>query len=212
MPALTTVEIDRVFASFVGIIRQQPPMYSAVKIGGIPLYRLARKGIDVARQEREVTIFHLQVLAVELPFIRFYVECSKGTYVRTLCRDLGKALGSLAHLHALRRTRSGIFSLDDARSLEKLEEDGRLSQVKLLPLEEGIRKFPQLEVAPHACLLLEHGIPPQATAVNGAGNCREGELVALTREGRLAAMARFAPNRSQEKRGDFELLRVFTAP
>ncbi|NLC70504.1 MAG: tRNA pseudouridine(55) synthase TruB [Desulfuromonadaceae bacterium] len=209
VPILERDEIERVFSSFLGRIRQQPPMFSAVKIGGTPLYRLARKGIEVARADRQVEIHHLEITSIDLPHISFAVECSKGTYVRTLCRDLGAALGSPAHLTALRRTRSGIFSLSEAIGLEVLEEQAARCEVKLLPLEEGVRNFPRLEVAPEARLLLGHGVPPPSAAVPEAGSCREGEIVALMGDSRLLAMARFAPRRLLENRGDFELLRVF---
>jgi tRNA pseudouridine55 synthase len=208
VPALSRTEIERVFSSSVGRIRQRPPMFSAVKIDGTPLYRLARKGLEVDRAEREVEIFRLEIISLELPHITFAVECSKGTYVRTLSRDLGEALGSRAHLTYLRRTRSGIFFLDDALTMEAL---GRGDPLKLLPLEAGLRNFRCLEVVAEGRIPLSHGIPPETAEVGGTECCRDGETVALTGEGKLLAMARFAPGRLQEKRGDFELLRVFEA-
>jgi tRNA pseudouridine55 synthase len=106
--------------SFAGVIHQLPPMYSALKKDGVPLYRLARQGIEVERESREVRIDRLQILDVDLPLVTLEVDCSKGTYVRTLCHDLGLALGTGAHLVALRRTRSGSFTEADCVKLEQL--------------------------------------------------------------------------------------------
>jgi len=212
VPSLTRPDIEKIFSSFLGRIRQQPPMFSAVKVRGTPLYRLARKGVVVEREERDVEIRRLEIISFDLPNITFAVECSKGTYVRTLCRDLGIAMGSLAHLTSLRRIRSGFFTLADAVTLESLEKEGSAGLFRLMPLEEGVRKFKKLEVSPEARRLLKYGIPP-ALPMNAEGEaCQDGEIVALTGESRLLAVARFAPRRLREKRGDFELLRVFETP
>ena len=105
-------------AQFRGKIQQIPPMYSAVKIGGTPLYKLARKGITVEREPKEVDISSIDVEEFTMPLLTMRIACSKGTYIRTLCHDLGSAVGCGAHLVALRRTRSGHFSLKDAITLD----------------------------------------------------------------------------------------------
>jgi len=120
VPSLTENEIEKAFAKFRGDIQQVPPMVSAVKHQGTPLYKLARKGKTVEREPRLVHIYDLRAMAVELPRIRFRVNCTKGTYVRTLCSDIGDALGCGAHLHELRRTQSGDFYVTDAHSLEEI--------------------------------------------------------------------------------------------
>jgi tRNA pseudouridine55 synthase len=97
-------------------------MFSAVKMQGVPLYRLARKGIEVERKQREVEIYKIQMEGMELPLVRFRVSCSKGTYIRTLGRDFGKKAGCGAHLVRLRRTRSGPFTLDQAISWERIKD------------------------------------------------------------------------------------------
>ncbi len=109
-------DVLRVIEGFKGKLEQVPPMYSAVKVGGVPLYRLARKGMVVEREPKEVEIYSIEVVNIELPFVRLMVECSRGTYMRTLCHDIGERLGCGGHLHGLTRTRSGIFSLEQAVS------------------------------------------------------------------------------------------------
>ena len=103
---------------FKGKIQQIPPMYSAVKIGGTPLYKLARKGITVEREPKEVEISAIDVEEFTMPLLTMKITCSKGTYIRTLCHDLGSVVGCGAHLVALRRTRSGYFSIQDAITLD----------------------------------------------------------------------------------------------
>jgi tRNA pseudouridine55 synthase len=196
--------------SFEGVIRQLPPMYSALKKDGVPLYRLARQGIEVERESREVRIDRLQILDVDLPLITLEVDCSKGTYVRTLCHDLGIALGTGAHLVALRRTRSGSFTEADCVTLEQLEADGTVAP-PLLSVDEALRGMPALEVDAEATRRLADGIPPALASLPAAPGCPEGETVRLMHAGTLLAIARFAPGRLSEKRGDFELLRVFQA-
>jgi len=131
VPPLAVEDIEQAFAKFRGDIQQVPPMVSAVKHHGTPLYKLARKGKTVERQPRLIHIYDLRVLALDLPRITFRIACTKGTYVRTLCSDIGDALGCGAHLHELRRTRSGNFDVKDAHSLETIMKQTR-EQLKTL--------------------------------------------------------------------------------
>jgi len=116
------VEVESALESFRGSIQQTPPMYSAVKHRGKPLYTLARAGIEVKRKSRTVKIHRLELLAWESPVATVEVECGKGTYIRSLAHDLGEALGCGAHLKSLVRTRCGIFDVKDAVSISQLEE------------------------------------------------------------------------------------------
>lgn len=125
VPPLTEEDIDRVFAKFRGDLQQVPPMVSAVKHQGTPLYKLARKGKTVEREPRLVHIYDLRVLGLELPRVRLRVACTKGTYVRTLCSDVGDLLGCGAHLYELRRMRSGKFDVNDAHTLETILQQTR---------------------------------------------------------------------------------------
>ncbi len=120
---LSAQEIEEAAREFTGRIVQKPPMYSAIKHKGRPLYALARKGIIVERATRTVEVHAITVTAVDLPYIDLTISCSKGTYIRSLCDDLGARLGTLGHLTALVRTRTGIFTLERAAGLDELSSD-----------------------------------------------------------------------------------------
>ena len=115
VPALTREQIDHAFASMAGDFYQVPPMVSAIKKDGVPLYKLARKGVEIEREPRLVHVYEHEITRMELPEIDFRVVCSKGFYVRTYAHDLGHQLGCGAHLSALRRTRSGSFTFQEGR-------------------------------------------------------------------------------------------------
>jgi tRNA pseudouridine55 synthase len=138
VPPLTAEDIEEVLAKFRGDIQQIPPMVSAIKHQGTPLYKLARKGKTVEREPRLIHIYDLRVLGLELPRITFRVACTKGTYVRTICSDIGDLLGCGAHLHELRRTRSGKFDVNEAHQLQTVLT---LTREELKPLIIPILKF-----------------------------------------------------------------------
>jgi tRNA pseudouridine55 synthase len=117
VPPFGSAELRNVENRFTGDYRQVPPMYSALKRDGVPLYRLARKGVEVERESRTVRIHSLRLWQVPSDRLRFEVSCSKGTYVRVLAEDIGEALGTAAHLKTLRRTRFGAFELSQAVDL-----------------------------------------------------------------------------------------------
>ena len=119
---ITEQQLREAFASFVGDIEQVPPMVSAVKKDGARLYELARKGQEIEREPKQISIYSIDVTRVALPYADFTVECSKGTYVRTLCADVGARLGCGAALYRLNRLRSGEFSLDDAVDIETIRQ------------------------------------------------------------------------------------------
>lgn len=119
---VTREAVEEVFRKFTGDIEQIPPMVSAVKHKGRKLYQLARKGITVEREPRQVRIDRLQVERFELPQVQFYLECSKGTYVRQLAEDVGKDLGCGACISQIRRTKVGSFGIEEAVNLEELNE------------------------------------------------------------------------------------------
>jgi tRNA pseudouridine55 synthase len=116
-------DIHKVFKLFTGRIKQLPPLYSAKKVKGIPLYKYARKGIDVKRDKKTVEVYEITPINLSIPFIIFKVRCSKGTYIRTLVSDIGERLGTFACLVELRRIRSGIFKIEDAITINRLKED-----------------------------------------------------------------------------------------
>ncbi len=145
---VTTADIKRVFRKFRGRITQIPPMYSALKHNGVPLYRLARQGKEIERLKREVEIRELIISAIELPRVFFRVVCSKGTYVRTLASDIGSGLGCGASLETLKRVRSGDFLLKHALDLDDLAEK-TLEEIKtewLISLPKALPSIPVLEI------------------------------------------------------------------
>jgi tRNA pseudouridine55 synthase len=118
---ITEEQVQAAFGKFTGEFEQMPPMVSAIKKDGVPLYKLARKGKEVKRDPRPVRVDSFNVTRVELPEVDFVVECSKGFYVRTYAHDIGQELGCGGHLSALRRTRSGRFNLERAIDVETLK-------------------------------------------------------------------------------------------
>lgn len=145
--------------SFVGAYEQIPPMYSALKVNGKRLYELARAGKEVERKGRPVEIHSIEILSVSLPEITFRVACSKGTYIRTLCLDIGQKLGCGGTMKSLKRTRVGIFTIDGALKLSQLEElaaQGRLEE-KVIPVEAMFTELPALTVKDAFARLIENG-------------------------------------------------------
>jgi tRNA pseudouridine55 synthase len=117
---VTADDVARILPCFTGEIEQVPPMYSALKVSGKPLYKLARKGVEVVRKPRKVTVETIEMLGFASPFFTLRIVCSKGTYVRSLCNDIGDALGVGAHMTALIRTRVGKFRIEDSAKPEEL--------------------------------------------------------------------------------------------
>ena len=122
VPDCSESKIQAVFRSFTGPLQQMPPVYSALKHKGIPLYKHARRGKPIQKPARQIVVQALHITDIQLPYIRFEVTCSAGTYVRTLGADIGNALGCGGHLKTLRRTQSSGFAIADAMTLEVFEE------------------------------------------------------------------------------------------
>ncbi len=145
--SVTAEDMESVLERFRGEILQVPPMYSALKINGQKLYDLARKGKEVERQPRSVTIYELTLLGMEGADVRLRVRCSKGTYIRTLCKDIGAALGCGGTMAALRRTQAGEYTLKESVPLEILldaEEPGKY----LKPVDSMFRQYPAVKLTP----------------------------------------------------------------
>ncbi|MCL1856796.1 MAG: tRNA pseudouridine(55) synthase TruB [Kiritimatiellaeota bacterium] len=134
--AVTEAQLREAFASLTGDIYQMPPMVSALKKDGVALYKLARKGQEVEREARLVHVFRFDLLAFGIPDCTIEVKCGKGTYVRTLCHDVGRKIGCLGHLAGLRRTRSGNFSIDNAITVEQIKKMETSAELRpfLLPM------------------------------------------------------------------------------
>lgn len=157
----TPEQIQEVAGSFVGEYMQVPPMYSALKVNGKKLYELAREGKTVERKARPVHFYEIEILEIEVPLVRFRVTCSKGTYIRTLCHDIGERLGCGAAMETLLRTRVGRFDLQDAVTLAQVEEavqDGRIED-RVLGIEEILAEYPRICCEKEGDRLLANGNP-----------------------------------------------------
>ena len=156
---VTEEQVREAASSFVGPYEQVPPMYSALKVNGKKLYELARKGIEVERKARKVQILDLQVLEVDLPRVRMSVTCSRGTYIRTLCYDIGEKLGCPACMEHLTRTRVGIFSVENSHTLAEVEasvKEGGLP-VGLVTLDQLFADKAAVVMQPESDALVHNG-------------------------------------------------------
>jgi tRNA pseudouridine55 synthase len=164
--AVTEREVREALQRFRGEIEQVPPMHSALKRDGVPLYKLARRGESVERQPRRVTIREIELLSFQKPLAEIRVRCSKGTYVRTLAEDIGVALGTGAHLGGLRRTGSGRFRVDDAIALAALEAmTVQERRGRLLPVDSLLSQLPRVELDAASEVRLRNGQPLQMSAL-----------------------------------------------
>lgn len=185
MPSLNVVE--EALKAFRGEIEQLPPMHSAIKVGGKKLYELARSGAEIERETRQVTISALHLEAYDPPTLRISVECSKGTYIRSLAYDLGIALGTGAYLNELIRTRHGPFTIESAITLEDLEESIRQGnwQSALYPPEYILRGWQTYTTTPDEERDIKQGKPIQLPPPNNsdrpliAAKTETGDLLAI---------------------------------
>ncbi|HKW51695.1 MAG TPA: tRNA pseudouridine(55) synthase TruB, partial [Candidatus Eisenbacteria bacterium] len=157
----TMAEIEAGLDRFRGAIRQRPPLYSAVKVGGTRLYKAARRGVDLEREERPVHVYDLRLIETALPEITLDVTVSRGTYVRTLAHDLGETLGCGAHLTALRRVESGPFQVDAALSCDRsLGHDVSAFRDRALEPDRALSFLPRVRLSDDEAARLRHGRAP----------------------------------------------------
>ena len=157
----TMAEIEAGLDRFRGAIRQRPPLYSAVKVGGTRLYKAARRGVDLEREERPVHVYDLRLIETALPEITLDVTVSRGTYVRTLAHDLGETLGCGAHLTALRRVESGPFQVDAALSCDRsLGHDVSAFRDRALEPDRALSFLPRVRLSDDEAAGLRHGRAP----------------------------------------------------
>ena len=157
----TEQQVRETIAGFVGEQLQIPPMYSALKINGKKLYELAREGKTVERKARPVCFYQIEVLDIQLPVVRIRVACSKGTYIRTLCHDIGQKLGCGGCMEQLLRTRVGRFSLEESHTLSEVEQavaDGTVCKW-IYPVENVLAEYPKIQADPYGDRLLQNGNP-----------------------------------------------------
>ena len=165
--AISEADVAKALEGFRGEIEQVPSMFSAIKQNGQPLYKLARQGIEVERKSRQVVVHQLELRDFrpgERAEVDIYLECSKGTYVRSIAEDLGRALGCGAHVSVLRRTRAGPFSIEDSvtlNTLEALKQNDQLAQMDdlLLPADTAVKALPLVELAESGGFYLRQGQP-----------------------------------------------------
>jgi tRNA pseudouridine55 synthase len=166
VPEISAAALEVMLDQFRGEISQVPSMYSAIKVNGQPLYKLARQGIEIERKSRQVTIFNLTLVSQSHAEIVLDISCSKGTYVRSIAEDLGEAIGCGAHVIALQRLASGPFGIEDTCSLETLRqlvESGGIEAIDkmLLPESSAVEDWPAVELTELTASYLKQGQPVQ---------------------------------------------------
>jgi tRNA pseudouridine55 synthase len=204
-------ELADLFASFLGEQRQQPPMYSALKHNGTPLYKLARQGLTIDRKMRDIVIHSIKVDEISLPEVTFTVRCSRGTYVRTLAHDIGEKAGCGASLESLQRTASGPFHIKHALSLAHIEEiqsSGHLSSA-MVPLLDALSNLAEVALTEKGETAVSHGVLPAAEDMAPMKTLRPGAEVKLTRNGKLLAVAEIKGEIAANTSNFMRFLRVF---
>jgi tRNA pseudouridine55 synthase len=166
VPEISSADLEVMLDQFRGEISQIPSMYSAIKVNGQPLYKLARQGIEIERKSRQVTIFNLTLISQSHAEIVLDITCSKGTYVRSIAEDLGEAIGCGAHVIALQRLESGPFGIEDTCSLtalRQLRESGGIEAIDkmLLPESSAVEDWPAVELTELTASYLKQGQPVQ---------------------------------------------------
>ena len=167
--SIDTERIVSVMNQFEGPYLQKPPVYSALKMKGVPLYRYARAGRAVHKPARRVLIDDIEILSIEPPFVQFNVTCSSGTYVRTLCVDIGRELRCGAHLKALRRTGNGRFRIKDALTLPQLKTiaENDLVRQRIVPMADALSDMPEATANKALTLQIKHGKVIHAQDISG---------------------------------------------
>ena len=175
-------KIREVVASFIGKLEQVPPMYSAVKVNGKKLYELAREGKEIERKSRTIEVYDIRIRQFLPPDrVEIDVDCSKGTYIRTLCADIGKVLGCGGHMAELLRTATGAFSLENAIKLEELKAlaEQEKAEEALLTMEDALKDFPVVKVSEKSAKFLYNGGKIQERFLTEKpAVLKEGEIVA----------------------------------
>jgi tRNA pseudouridine55 synthase len=184
---LSEADLFEAVQAFKGTIKQKPPMYSAVKIDGKTLYKLARKGIEIDRPDRTVHVYDIRITAIDIPYFDLTISCSKGTYIRSLCDDIGMRLGTGAHMARLARTAVGFFNIKDSLSFEDLADDNKL----FCSVDRALAKLPEIELADVDYKKAKNGVKVTA----GLCDLSNGEFVRLKDpEGNLFAIGKAESN------------------
>ena len=205
---LNEVQVTEAVQSFVGEYAQIPPMYSALKVGGKKLYELAREGKTVERKARNVMIHSIKILRVDLPRVEMEVSCSKGTYIRTLCHDIGEKLGVGGCMESLLRVQVGRFVLADSLRLseiQKAKEDGNLEKI-LQPIDSVFEQYRAVRIRPDQEKRLQNG--NSFRKPDRLQNYDDQEMVRVyDSNGHFAAVYRYV-----EKDHEFRIVKMFLQP
>ena len=205
---LNEAQVTEAVQSFVGEYAQIPPMYSALKVGGKKLYELAREGKTVERKARNVMIHSIKILRVELPRVEMEVSCSKGTYIRTLCHDIGEKLGVGGCMESLLRVQVGRFVLADSLRLseiQKAKEDGNLEKI-LQPIDSVFEQYRAVQIRPDQEKRLQNG--NSFRKPDRSQNYDDQEMVRVyDSNGHFAAVYRYV-----EKDHEFRIVKMFLQP
>lgn len=200
---------------FRGKIKQTPPKYSAIKKNGRRMYWLTRHGVEVERPQREVFIEDLRLLGLDLPDIKLFVRCSKGTYIRSLGVDIAQRLGCLGHVASLRRLKSGIFDLEDAASIEDLKH----GKYKLFTIKQALSHLKDIEVGDSVASHIRDGWQVKKSFIAGLPlpDFIEGERLVVTEGSRVVSVVEAVVGSSGLEECDddstvLKLLRVFSGP
>jgi len=205
IPSLSEEEIENLQKAFTGTLTQTPPMYSALKKGGVRLYKLARRGQNVPRPPREIRIEQLRLWRLGPAEVGMEVTCSKGTYIRTLAADMGKFLGCGAHLKSLKRLSCGHLTLEQAVSLDTIEMLKDQGKIPLIPLNQALKFLREFRLESHLLPKLKMGQQEMLLGLPAPG---EGEKMVrlLDSHGSLVALAHWVDGGSN---GRWRLFRVF---
>ncbi len=200
-------EVRQAILSFVGAYEQVPPMYSALKVNGKKLYELAREGRTVERKSRPVHIREIQIQEINLPRMEFTVTCSKGTYIRTLCHDVGEKLGVGGCMEELERIAVGRFHLRDAltlKEIQEMKEEGTLEEV-LRPVDSVFLQYPKMQVKASCERLAFNGNPLPRKGVEVFEGAKENQIFRLyTESGEFLALYKKTPK-------DYRIVKMFYA-
>lgn len=196
--AVTKTELYEAVRGFVGETEQIPPMYSAIKVNGQKLYQLARKGIITERKPRKITVFSAEVSRFDGASFDLAVHCSKGTYIRALCRDIGERLGTGATMESLVRTQSGIFCLENSHTLEEIEKTAKngTAESLLISADEALSDLKRVEVGEDCATKLKNGIRLRPEQLNIYNFC-DNELFRIYSGGELLCILKVIKDESQ---------------
>lgn len=189
--SVTKEQLDEVIKSFIGEIEQIPPMYSAIKVDGRKLYQLARKGVEIERKPRKITVYDIAVYDFDGTSFMMDVHCGKGTYIRSLCRDIGASLGCGAAMDSLERTMSGIFTKENAYTFEQIEnsvKNGTVDELLIKP-DDVLTDFIKIDATAENVAKIKNGIRLRPQQLN-IKEYSEGEIFRIYEQGKLLCLLR----------------------